>query len=218
MLPVLFFMANELKIRIFIDFWNFQLNWNERFGNATKINWKLLPKIVTDKVLEITQSPQLQFMQYDEIRVYASCNPAYEKDRSLKSWLNNFLNRQTGFRVFIRERKSKMKKTHCKECNEDISVCPKCKKPLFKAIEKGVDSAIITDLFSLSWEKAYDIAVLLSNDADFIPAVEKIQEKGFKVVNATWKNMGIDLSKTCWGSFYIDDIAEKIKLLNLNRS
>ena len=74
--------------------------------------------------------------------------------------------------------------------------------------EKGVDSAIVTDLFSLAWEGAYDIGILLSSDADFVPAVERLQEKGVKIVNATWKDYGHQLAKVCWGSFLIDSILD----------
>ena len=37
-------------------------------------------------------------------------------------------------------------------------------------MEKGVDTAIITDLLTLAWEGAYDVAILVSSDADLVPA------------------------------------------------
>ena len=52
------------------------------------------------------------------------------------------------------------------------------------APEKGVDTAIVTDLLSLAGEEAYDVAILVSSDADHIPAVEWIQAHGRKVINA----------------------------------
>jgi uncharacterized LabA/DUF88 family protein len=64
-----------------------------------------------------------------------------------------------------------------------------------------VDTAIVTDLFSLAWERAYDLAILVSSDADFVPAVERLQEKGVKIVNTTWKSYDHQLAKLCWGSF-----------------
>ena len=53
------------------------------------------------------------------------------------------------------------------------------------APEKGVDTAIVTDLLSLAGEDAYGVAILLSSDADHIPAAEWIQARGRKVINAT---------------------------------
>lgn len=61
-------------------------------------------------------------------------------------------------------------------------------------------------MFSLAWEKAYDVAILVSGDADLIPAVEKIQDRGLKVVNATWQGYGNDLARHCWASFLIDPL------------
>ncbi len=47
--------------------------------------------------------------------------------------------------------------------------------------EKRVDSLIVADMVSLAYENAYDIAVLLSGDEDFVPAVEAVQKLGKKV-------------------------------------
>ena len=60
-------------------------------------------------------------------------------------------------------------------------------------MEKGVDTAIITDLLTLAWEGAYDVAILVSSDADLVSGVERLQAKGLKVGNATLR--GTD---TCW--------------------
>jgi len=79
------------------------------------------------------------------------------------------------------------------------------------SIEKGVDAHIVTDLFTLAWENAYDIGILVTSDADFVPAVERIQEKGIKIINATWHDYGFELSRTCWASFYLDDLIAQIR-------
>jgi len=67
-------------------------------------------------------------------------------------------------------------------------------------IEKGVDTSIVTDLLSLAWENSWDVAVLLSSDRDFIPAVVRLQDKGFKVINAHFPPKGMDLARNCWAS------------------
>ena len=50
------------------------------------------------------------------------------------------------------------------------------------------------------------MAVLLSSDADHIPAVEWVQSHGRKVINATWSNHGFDLATSSWASFEIDNV------------
>ncbi|MFL6127975.1 MAG: NYN domain-containing protein [Mycobacteriales bacterium] len=77
--------------------------------------------------------------------------------------------------------------------------------------EKGVDAAIVTDLLSLAWQDAFDVAVLVSSDADFVPAVERVQEKGLKVINAAWQGKGHELKAACWASFDLDTIASTIR-------
>ncbi len=78
--------------------------------------------------------------------------------------------------------------------------------------EKGVDAAIVTDLLSLAFRQTYELAILVSGDADFIPAVDYVQGMGgVKVINATWAGRGFDLKKRCWAAFDIDDIASSIQ-------
>ena len=79
------------------------------------------------------------------------------------------------------------------------------------APEKGVDTAIVTDLLSLAGEGAYGVAILLSSDADHIPAIEWIQSRGHKVINATWANHGFDLKKSCWAEIELDTVMPLMK-------
>ncbi|NPA58817.1 MAG: NYN domain-containing protein [Aquificae bacterium] len=54
-------------------------------------------------------------------------------------------------------------------------------------IEKGIDILIATDMISLAFRDAYDTAVLVSGDSDFLPVVKKIQELGKRVETAAFK-------------------------------
>ncbi len=51
-----------------------------------------------------------------------------------------------------------------------------------------------------AWEDAYDWAVLVSSDRDFIPAVELFNAKGRKVLHAGFPPRGSQLATKCWGS------------------
>lgn len=68
-------------------------------------------------------------------------------------------------------------------------------------VEKGVDTAIATDMIRLAWENAYDAAILVTSDADLVPAVEFLELKGIRVIQAGFPPDGADLSTACWGSF-----------------
>jgi uncharacterized LabA/DUF88 family protein len=195
------------RIRIFVDFWNLQLQWN-RTTNSKKIDWPKLPQILLNKTELITG---IKDYQYDGTKVYSSVDMTTSEGGKLKGWLKTFLDRQPGINVYIRERKPHLKPIHCKNCNKEIDDCPFCNEPLKRAAEKGIDSAIITDMFSLAWANAYSMAILVTSDADYVPAVENLQAKGLKVINAAWRNIGFELSGTCWASFNIDDLVSSLE-------
>ena len=109
------------------------------------------------------------------------------REVKLKNWLHNFLDKQPGIRVFAVERHWKKHAIHCRFCGANFAICPDCAADLGRSAEKTVDSRIVTDMLSLTLEGGYDIALLLSSDRDFLPAVERLQSKNFKVVNATWR-------------------------------
>ena len=90
---------------------------------------------------------------------------------------------------------------HCRSCGAETSACANCGAALAIAAEKGVDAALVTDLLSLAWQRAYDVAVLVSGDSDYIPAVEYVQSQGLKVINAAWTAHGHQLQGACWGQF-----------------
>jgi uncharacterized LabA/DUF88 family protein len=48
--------------------------------------------------------------------------------------------------------------------------------------EKQVDVYLATQVVALAYENAYDIAMIVSGDEDFVPAIEVVQQKGKIVV------------------------------------
>lgn len=156
-------------------------------------------------------SAGLGALTLEETRVYAGYEAG--RENNLKNWLHNFLDRQPGVRVFTSERHWRKHPVHCRSCDTEHEKCPKCGAHLGRAAEKTVDARIVTDLVGLAWEGAYDVAILVSSDKDFIPAVEHVQAKNFKVINAAWRNRGNELAKVCWASFEIDAL-----IASLNRA
>jgi uncharacterized LabA/DUF88 family protein len=66
-------------------------------------------------------------------------------------------------------------------------------------IEKGVDTAIVTDMLRLGWEDAWEVAMLVSSDTDFIPAVEVLRARGLTVVQAGFPPRRM-LAQACAGT------------------
>ena len=77
-------------------------------------------------------------------------------------------------------------------------------------IEKGVDILLATDMIVLAYNNAYDTAILVSGDSDYIPVVEMIQQLGKRVENATFKRTSsYELRKVCDEFIILDNYLDK---------
>jgi uncharacterized LabA/DUF88 family protein len=59
---------------------------------------------------------------------------------------------------------------------------------------------------------------LISSDRDFIPAINLLSIKGYKVNNAHFPPKGSDLSRACWGEIDLLSLLPKIKRESLETS
>jgi hypothetical protein len=183
------------KARIFIDFWNFQLSVINIAGNQYRVDWtKFSPWLIQKARLLIDPG-----MSYEGTRVYLSYSSGRPEDMKLRDWANNFLDRVPGVDVLMVERKPKNPPV-CPTCHRTIDLCPFCNSSTAGTIEKGVDTAIVTDLLSLAWDAAWDVAILVTSDRDFIPTVEMLARRGYKVINGHFPPIGMELAKVCWAS------------------
>jgi len=198
-------VAESARVRMFVDFWNFQINWNQyhqRKGTASRpvpIPWKDLAGVI------ITEIAKGSAMRFTGAHVYASIDASSQRDKKLSSWFHHVLASYTGYTVDVRERKPR-KTIYCQEenCKAAITTCPKCSAQLKGTVEKGVDAAVITDLIALGFDDNYDVAVLISGDADYAPAVRYIQRKTDKqVVQAFFKDHGDELRNSCWDHVFL---------------
>jgi len=89
------------------------------------------------------------------------------------------------------------------------------KRTINDTIEKKIDIKIAIDIISLAYENAYDTAVLVSGDGDFIPVVKKVKELGrdfelwafrYSLANALRE----ELEQR--NIYYLDDILSTIKM------
>jgi len=191
------------RVRVFIDYWNFQLAWNRTIGKGC--DWRELPRVLVRRTGELFEKVGTDAsLSLERTTLYASVDP--DGDAKQHRWLNSTVARFPSYTVKVYERLARPYSVHCRLCKVETQACPNCEAPYVRRPEKGVDSAIVTDLLWLAWEGAYDVAILVTSDADFIPAVERVQERGVKMVNAAWRNRGHELQQACWASFYIDEI------------
>ena len=73
-------------------------------------------------------------------------------------------------------------------------------------MEKGIDTAVVVDLIQGATDNTYDRAVLVSGDADFVPAVEFIQRTGTQIIHAHFRNQANELMRACWAHLFLDDL------------
>ena len=204
-------MADKTRVRIFVDFWNFQIQWNELHTSlgakeVVSIPWKELAQVLC---AEVGKGEPVKFTG---ALIYASINSNSPKDKGLNNWLHHVLASYTGYSVIVKERKPR-KTIKCQEdnCKTPVTNCPSCKAPLKGTVEKGIDAAIITDLLSLAFDDNYDIAILISGDADYAPAVEYIQKKTDKqIIQAFFKAHGDELRNKCWEHIFFEDLMPKL--------
>jgi uncharacterized LabA/DUF88 family protein len=187
-------MAN--RTRIFIDFWNFQLSLNTASNPAYRIDWK----VISPWIMKEASSLVGQDLQYEGTNLYISCNSQNDNDKKLRDFSRNFLDYLPGFSVELIERQSRDAPI-CQNCHKEIVKCVHCGKELKRTIEKGVDTWIVTDIFRFFWEGSLDVAILVSSDRDFIPMVETLSRKGYKVINGHFQPKGMNLASACWASF-----------------
>ena len=186
------------KVRVFIDFWNFQLSARDALGRNTRADWERLPRwLGTEAAARITGIDAAS-LRYEGAMVYVSAAPG-EREAGLRTWATKFLARVPGVTVVLKDRVKKHPPV-CQACHKPVATCCNCGAALSLTEEKGIDVAIAADMIRLAWEEAYDWAVLVSSDRDFIPAVEFLNGKGRKVLHAGFPPRGSELASKCWGS------------------
>ncbi|HEX6472445.1 MAG TPA: NYN domain-containing protein [Streptosporangiaceae bacterium] len=153
---------------------------------------------------------QVGALELEETLLYASVDPVNPNDAGLKRWLTDFLDRQPSWRVTTRDRRAQPRSLYCRHCQQTTERCPSCRERFIGKPEKGVDAAIVTDLLSLAWQNAFDVAILITSDADFVPAVERVQERGLKVINGGWRGVGHQLKTACWANFELDSLIPRL--------
>ena len=165
----------SLRIRIFVDFWNFTLSVRDRHADF-RINWQSLGGVIATEAARVVD-PALA-LKYEGMGVYGSYDPAKSNDAKLKNWFVNTLDKMAGVSVKIVERQRKRAGPACPFCQHVVANCPACTHDMRGTEEKGADTRIVTDMISLAWTDSYDVAVLVSSDRDFVPVAEFLQTKG----------------------------------------
>jgi len=199
---------SRIRIRVFVDFWNFVLS-ARRVEPNFKIDWRPLGGLLTSEAGKLIDPAY--HATFEGMNVYGSTDPSKPQDVKLRQWFTNSLDKMPGVNVLLVERQQKRSYPSCPKCNTEIKNCFSCGADMRGTEEKGVDTRIVTDLMSLAWAKAYDAAVIVSADKDFVPVAEFLQTKGLKIIHGAFPPNGSHLSQKCWGHINLVKLMENFR-------
>jgi len=99
-------VARIQRVRVFIDFWNFQLSARDAVRRKYEPDWMQLPRwLGTEAAAAISGVPERE-LQFEGAAVYLSAAPG-DAEAGLRSWANRFLDRVPGVTVVLKDRVKK---------------------------------------------------------------------------------------------------------------
>lgn len=191
------------RARIFVDYWNFQLNWNER-ANEARCDWLALPWALLRAAERTVRAADLS---YDGTHIYASVDPGNE---NLLNWLETFLERQPGFVINLARLLRRQRPVRCSSCGWEAEQCSQCGEPFSISTSKGLTTQMVVDLMALYRPNTTEIPIIVSSDTELLPVVEYLVRHGVKVIHAGWREAGLDLARQSWASVELDHLIPEL--------
>lgn len=160
-----------MRVALFIDGKNFYAGWRDATGGRD-IDFRKLSQWV---VRAAGGNHLMSANYYTGVDTSLPVTPVQERIDHFLSMLEE----QPGYFV---QRFAQRNRTQ---------VCAGCGHSHTFSQEKEVDTTIVADMLRLGATGAFEIAVLLSGDADLVPAVEGVRALGKQVFVATWGSSGL---------------------------
>lgn len=148
------------RVAILVD--NMFLENASKLYNAYPSDLSKLPSILLDK-----EEEHYKTYVFDALP-WLPDNPSEPQKLKRENKMRYLTAMRYKERIVIEEGYVKPKKT----------TCPYCKKENIVPVQKLVDVKLSVRLVSLGWSKSVDKIILISGDADIIPAVEDIERSG----------------------------------------
>lgn len=161
-----------MRVAVFYDGKNFYSGWKHA-GSDSRIDFNQLTEWILKKVGGSTHVGS---------HYYTGVEPAYAELPESQGKLERFLNIIEVQRGFSVHRYGRQAGRH---------TCTHCGYEGHFTREKEVDTSLVADMVKLGAIGAYDVAVLLSGDSDYVPAIEAVQSLGKNVYVATWNGSGM---------------------------
>jgi uncharacterized LabA/DUF88 family protein len=159
-----------VKVALFFDGKNFYSGWKREAAGVT-LDFDALAGWLVDRVDGSRLFGAHYYTGVEE-------GGASEGARGLERFLDQLEHRR-GF--FVRRFARREREHRCEHCGEAVR----------STQEKEVDTTIVADMLRLAAVDAFDVAVLISGDADLAPAVEGVRALGKQAIVATWRGHGL---------------------------
>jgi len=173
-----------MKICIFFDGQNFYRSL-QRFDENLRVDYDRLATWIT----ETAGGPNAMF---GAAYYYVGVSP--DAPQVVEGFLKG-LELRRGY--FVRREPRVRRSVRCQHCGEENEF----------TTEKRVDTRLVADLIHHAANDNFDAVVLISGDADFVPAVEAVNALGKQVWVATWsaEELSSDLRVRCFGHIHLSD-------------
>jgi uncharacterized protein (TIGR00288 family) len=151
---------------------------------------------------------------YDSLKNSQKDPEGYSKQQSFHERLKKSHNM-----LVIRKRKLRylvnITENQIQKAAEEAGIVDSCRKKLMQFLinlnlirltkEKGVDVQLVVDAIEEARSHTLDTVILLSGDADFVPAIQLIKSYGVKTINLhTYYGSSAELRNTCDQHVLID--------------
>ena len=180
---ILYEVFYMLRTMVFIDYQNFNINLQTHYNNKAgkgfrSINYQRLAKEINGKLP--FQSQVLKTYLF----AYKPCEQLMKLERYKKyyNWLENM--RKTPYFEVIEGRQEVRSKDGVQFDINDTHT--------YTTEEKETDINLATHMLAKGFQNAYDIAILVSGDTDYIKVVETLHNIGKTVVIAHFQHQNIN--------------------------
>lgn len=175
-----------LRTMVFIDFQNFNISYNE---HCTCKN--LLRKSIDYCLLSKQLNNVLQ-LSSQVIKTYLFASKPCDQLLQLENYKKQY------------DWLCKLKQSNYFEVIEGQQVIRRIdgidfdinNSKTYTTIEKGTDVNVAVQMLSKGFQNAYDIAILVSGDTDYIPVVESLHNLGKTVILATLPQQNVEKYRT----------------------
>ena len=181
-----------MKTMVFIDFQNFKINMHNYYKSDSSLTE---PKITYPKLAEeIFKSVKLNksaTLIKTFLFAYKPCDQLMKipANSAYYNWLNGMKKKPY---LEVIEGRQEIRPIN-KSTPIDIS-----NPNTYTTEEKGTDINVAVHMLSKAYTNAYDIAILVSGDTDYVPVIEQLHNLGKIVVLATLPHQNISKYETLY--------------------